>query len=86
MVPELKNLTHEERLKEMQLNTLEERKERRNLIAIYKFMNNMEKIDRKYFILRRKEGAENLRGHKKKLQKGIFLDLYKKVYFFPREV
>ena len=29
MVPELKDLTYEERLKEMQISTLEERKERR---------------------------------------------------------
>ena len=34
MGPELKNLTYEERLKEMQLNTLEERRERVDLYII----------------------------------------------------
>ena len=40
MVPELKDLTYEERLKEMQLNTLEER---RFLIIIYNKLMNLEK-------------------------------------------
>ena len=49
MVPELKELTYEERLKEMKLPTLEERRERGDLITIYKLMNNLEEIDRKIY-------------------------------------
>ena len=41
VVPELKNLTYEQRLKGMQLNTLEERREIGDLITIYKLMNNL---------------------------------------------
>ena len=36
MVPELEDLTYEERLKEMHLTTLKERRERGDLITIYK--------------------------------------------------
>ena len=50
----------------MQLNTLEERKD---VITIYKLMNNLEETDRKALILRRKGDAGNLREHKKKLIK-----------------
>ena len=42
MVPDLEDLTYEERLKEMYLTTLNERGERGDLISIYKFMNNLE--------------------------------------------
>ena len=41
-------------------------------------MNNLEETDRKDLILRRKGEARNLRGHKKKLQKGICLNDTKK--------
>ena len=42
MVAELEDLTYEERLKEMHLTTLKEKRERGNLITIYKLMNNLE--------------------------------------------
>ena len=68
MAPELEDLTYEEILKEMHLTTLKERRERGDLITIYKLMNNLEETDRKNIILRGKGEARNLRGHKKKLQ------------------
>ena len=80
MVPELEDLTCEERLKEMHLTTI---KERGDLITIYELMNNLEKTDRKDLILRRKVEARNLRGHKKILQKGKCLNDTKK-YSFPQ--
>ena len=47
MVPDLEDLTYEERLKEMHLTTLKETRERGDLITIYRLMNNLEEIDRK---------------------------------------
>ena len=85
MAPELEDLTYEKRLKEMHLTTLKERRVREDLIAIYKLMNTLEETDRNYLILRRKGEARNLRGHKKKLQKGICLNNTKK-YILPKEV
>ena len=69
MVPELEDLTYEERLKEMHLTTLKERRENGDLITIYKLMNNLEEIDRKDLILRRKGETRNLREKKKKKKK-----------------
>ena len=57
MAPELKDLTYKKRLKEMQLNTLEERRQRGGLIMIYELMNNLEVTDIKDIILRRKLDA-----------------------------
>ena len=71
-------------LKEMQLSTLEERKERGDLFTIYKLMSNLEETDRKYLILRRKEEAGNLRGEEK-IGKRNLLKWHKKVAF-PKEV
>ena len=71
MVPELEDLPYEERLKEMHLTTLKERREKDDLITIYKLMNNHEETDRKDLILRRKGKARNLREHKKELKKNF---------------
>ena len=49
-------------------------------------MNNLEETDRKDLILRRKGEARNLRGHKKKLQKGICLNNTKKYSFLQRNI
>ena len=66
MAPALKNLvTYEERLKEMQRSTLEERRENGDSITIYKLMINLEETDKKNLILKRKGEAGILRGHKK---------------------
>ncbi len=68
MVSELKGLTDEERLEEMKLSTLEERRKRGDLHT-YKLMNYLEEIDRKDLILRGEREAGYLRGHTKKMKK-----------------
>ena len=47
MVPELKELTYEDRLKEMGLPTLQDRRERDDLITLYKIVNGIEKLKSK---------------------------------------
>ncbi len=39
MVPELKDLSYKDRLKEVQLTMLQERRERGNIITVYKLIN-----------------------------------------------
>ena len=60
------------------------RRERENIITIYKLMNNLEETDRKDLKLKRKGEARNLRGYKK-VQTRICLNDTKK-YSFPPKV
>ena len=81
---ELEDLTYEERLKEMHLTTLKEKREKGDLIIIYKLMSNLEKTDKNYLILRRKGEARNLRGQEKIAERNL-LEQYKKVQFSPKK-
>ena len=81
MVPQLEDLTYEERSKEMHLTTLKERRERGDFITQYKLMNNLEETDKKNLILRKKGEARYLMGHKKSCEEGICLNDTKKVVF-----
>ena len=85
MVPELEDLTYEERLKDIHRTTLKERRERGDLITIHKLMKNLEETDRKDLILRRKGEVRSLREHKKKNTKKNLLKRYKKVKFSPKK-
>ena len=76
----MEDLTYEERLKEMHLKTLKERRERGDFITIYKLMNNLEEIDRKNLILTRKGEARYLRRQEKTAKRNLLL-WYKKVQF-----
>ena len=52
MVPELEDLTYEESLEEIGLPTPEERRERGDLITIYKLTKYLDEIDRKALLLK----------------------------------
>ena len=80
MVPEISTLPYEERLKEMNLPTLEDRRERGDLIMLFKMINGIEKLDRENLFVR--EQREGLRGHCKRLRKETCLR-DKKKYSFP---
>ncbi len=62
MVPELRDLSYMDRLKEMQLTTLQERRERGDLIKIYKLINKLERVDREDLLLTTEEGSRHMRG------------------------
>ena len=49
MVPELRDLSYEERLKECGLTTLETRRLRGDQIEVFKILNGYENIDRNMF-------------------------------------
>ena len=65
-VPELKELSYEERLKALNLTTLEARRKRGALITLYKCKTGMMEIDKEDFI---EPGSRRTRGNSKKIQK-----------------
>ena len=82
MVPELKDLTYEGRLKEMELPTLQVRRERGDLITMYKIVNQIEKIDKQDLVLLKEVDNRRTRGHSKRIRKSQCLRDIKK-YSFP---
>ena len=62
LIPELRDLTHEERLKECGLTTLETRRLRGNQIEVFKILNGYENIDSNGFFFEIKE-SKITRGH-----------------------
>jgi len=82
MVPELSDLEYEERLKKINLPKLEERRERGDLIMIYKLINEIEEVDTSDMIQRVNEDYGNTRGHSCKLRKPRCRSDVKK-YSFP---
>ena len=67
MIPELRDLSYEERLKECGLTTLETRRLRGDQIEVFKILNGYENIDRNMFFLLKKDSRT--RGHEVKLVK-----------------
>ena len=67
MLPCLKGKTHPERLKTSGLPTLEYRRERANMVQVYKIMNEIDKLDKdKLFTMSQYAGT---RGHHFKIYK-----------------
>ena len=84
MVPELKDLTYEERLTELELPTLQERRERGDLITLYRIMSGIDKIDNEELVIEN-EAASRTRGHSRKIRKSQCVGDTRK-YSFPHRV
>ena len=67
MIPELRDLSYEERLKECGLTTLETSRLRGDQIEVFKILNGYENIDRNMFFSLKKDSRT--RGHEVKLVK-----------------
>ena len=67
MIPELRDLSYEECLKECGLTTLETRRLRGDQIEVFKILNGYENIDRNMFFSLKKDSRT--RGHEVKLVK-----------------
>ena len=67
LIPELRDLSYEERLKECGLTTLETRRLRGDQIEVFKILNGYENIDRNMFFSLKKDSRT--RGHEVKLVK-----------------
>ncbi len=74
----LRDRTYEERLKKLGLTTLE-RRERGDLVALYRMQEGLEKLDREVLVVC---DRMETRGNSKKLKKGICRRDIKK-YSFP---
>ena len=83
MIPGLSEMPYEERLKRLRLTTLKERRERGDLITMYKLVHGLEKLDREDLITR-DEGRT--RGHSYKLRKIKGLKDVKKFSFPNRSL
>lgn len=64
MVPGLKDLSYSERLQRLNLPTLEERRQRGDMIMLYKCVNGIDWIDKNEFIT---PAVGRTRGHSRKL-------------------
>ena len=82
MVPELKDLTDEETQKEMELPTLHARRERGELITMYKIVNRIDKIDKQDLVVLKEDDGGRMRGHSKRIRKRQCLSDIK-TYSFP---
>ena len=82
MVPSLENLPYEDRLLKLGLKSLEQRRTRGDLIAMFRLIEGIDKYDRDDLIVR-DEGTT--RGHRKKLKKGTCRRDVKK-YSFPHRI
>ncbi len=65
-VPNLRDLGYEERLQKLQLPTLAGRRDRGDMMMVYKCAEGIEKIDVNEYVI---PSQSSLRGHSKKLYK-----------------
>ena len=80
MIPGFKEIPYEERLKELELVTLEERRTRGDMITIYKIVNKIDILDREDLI--KIDPSNYLRGHERRIKKDACTSDVKK-YSFP---
>ncbi len=78
-MPSLKGLSYEVRFKKLQLPTLTERRERQDMIMLYKCAEGIENIDVNEYVI---YSQTSLRGHIKKIYKKRLKKDVKK-YSFP---
>ncbi len=79
----LRELAYEERLERLGLEMLERRRERGDLIALYRIQEGLEKLDREDLV---QHDVRETRGNSKKLKKGICRRDVKKFSFPYRSV
>ena len=68
MVLKLRELTYEDRFKEMGLPTLQDRRKRGDLITSYKIVNYIEKLDKQNLMMM-EEKTRQMIGHSRKIKK-----------------
>ncbi|XP_077984552.1 uncharacterized protein LOC144439155 [Glandiceps talaboti] len=83
LIPELRNLSYADRLRTLNITTLEERRRRGDLIQVFRLIKGFDKSD--YELLFKLHQTSRTRGHSLKLVKStVRLDTRK--YFFSQRV
>ena len=67
MIPSLKGLSYEERLRALKLPSLEHRRRRGDMLQVYKILNGIDKLDPGIFFSM--ATGSNTRGHSQKIAK-----------------
>ena len=83
LVPELRGLSYEERLEGLNLPSLELRRERGDMITVFKFIHGYDNIDKSVFF---DMGGSRTRGHCLKLRKKSSAQDVRKYFFSLRIV
>ena len=83
LIPAIRNLSYENRLRKLELTTLKDRRLRGDLIQMFKIMNKMDKCDR---FNRFKIILNQVRGHCFKYFKEITRQPYRENFFYNRVV
>ena len=69
----------------MELPTLQARRERGDLITMYKIVNHIDKIDKQDLVVLKEDDGGRMRGHSKRIRKGQCLREIQK-YSFPHRM
>ena len=83
LIPAIRNLSYENRLRKLELTTLKDRRLRGDLIQMFKIMNKMDKCDR---YNRFKIILNQVKGHCFKYSKEITRQPYRENFFYNRVV
>ena len=83
MVPELRELSYTERLRELGLPTLQSRRERGDMITVYRFLKGFDRINSQQFF---DCGKSRTRGHNMKIRMRVARRDVRKHFFSHRVV
>ena len=88
LVPSLRNLPYEDRLRRLNLPTLEEQRRRGDLIETFKILKQHDQVDRQNFFIMREDatGRKNTRGHHLKIFKQRRNTVQRRKFFSHRVV
>ena len=79
IIPSLKKISYENRLKALDLTTLSERRQRGDMIQLYKIFNGIDKLETSKTIAVQQNQT---RGHRFKYQKEITKKVHRENFFF----
>lgn len=87
LIPELKDMVYEDRLKETKLISLEMRRLRADLLEVFKIVHGFEDVNpENFFVFQSETGRQNTRGHSHKIYKQRSRLMVRKFFFSQRVI